>query len=202
MRYRSLVASAAVLLGVAACRGNDSGMNADLAKDLAAAKTSDALALAPHAGEQTVVSAAELSPQARMHIRSSQKSSRNVARRTPHKERVTPAVSHVAAAAPAPAPVEVASVPAPAVTPASSPTTEAPTPSPRPQPVDVPSTVDQGSQRGDGGGAGASIGVIIGAIGGAILRGGVADGDHCDPRGHRGGGILINRRGPIFRGNF
>jgi hypothetical protein len=81
------------------------------------------------------------------------------------------------------------------------------TPSPRPQPVDVPSpSSDPGAARGDGGGRGSSgtggWGGIIGAIGGAILRGGVVDGDHCDPRGHRGGGILINQRGPILRGRF
>jgi pyruvate/2-oxoglutarate dehydrogenase complex dihydrolipoamide acyltransferase (E2) component len=205
MRYGSLVASAVVLLGVAACRGNDAGMNADLAKDLAAAKTSDALALAPHAGEQTVVSAQELSPQARTRLRSSDRSTHAVAHRTPHKDRVTPAVSRVAASVPAPAPaqVEVADAPAPApVATSDAPSASAPeTPSPRPQPVDVPAQgSDQGGQRGDGNGV--SIGGIIGAIGGAILRGGVVDGDHCDPRGHGRGGILINRRGPIFRGNF
>lgn len=203
MRYRSLVASAAMLLGVAACKGKDPGMNADLAKDLDAAKTSDALALAPHAGVQSIVSATELSPQARTRLRSSARISRPVAHRTPHRDRVTPATSEAAAAAPAPAPVDVATsdAPAPVTTPVDPAATSDPAPSPRPQPVDVPYP---GSTRGDGSGGGSSIGVIIGAIGGAILRGGVVDGDHCDPRGRRGGGggILINQRGPIFRGHF
>jgi hypothetical protein len=195
MRYRSLVASATVLLGVAACRGNDAGMNADLAKDLAAAKTSDALTLAPHAGEQTVVSAQELSSKARVRLQSSARSSRTVAHRTPHTDRVKPAVSTVAANSPTPEPVDAAEAPAPVpetapVDPSATVAT-VPPPSPPPQPIDVPAQ-----------GNGVSIGGIIGAIGGAILRGGVADGDHCDPRGHGRGGILINRRGPILRGNF
>lgn len=207
MRYRSLVGSAAILLGIAACKGSDAGMNADLAKDLASAKTSDALALAPHAGTQSVVSAVELSPGARMRLQSSARSSRPVAHRTPHKDRIKAAVSEVSAATPAPAPVEVASstAPAPATTPVDPEATSAP-PSPRPQPVDAPYPGrDPGSARGgENGGGGPSVGGIIVAIGGAILRGGVVDGDRCDPRGRgsRGGGILINRRGPIFRGNY
>ncbi len=194
MRYRSLVGAAAILIGVAACKGNDAGMNADLAKDLDAAKTSDALALAPHAGDQTVVSAVELSPQARMRVRSSARSLRTVAHRTPHKDRATPAVSVVSASVPAPVEVAASTAPAPVSAPSDPAATAAP-PSPRPQPVDV-----QYPARDNG----PSIGGIIGTIGGAILRGGVVDGDRCDPRGRRsgGGGILINRRGPIFRGNY
>lgn len=194
MRYRSLIGSAAILLGIAACKGSSNQMNADLAKDLDAARTSDALALAPHSGVQTVVSAAELSPEARTRVQSSARSTRTVAHRTPHRDRVTPAVSLASAETPAPAPVEVAASAAPAssATPTDPSATASP-PVPRPQPVDVPAT---------GSGGGESIGGIIGAIGGAILRGGVVDGDHCDPRGRHGGGILINRRGPIFRGNY
>lgn len=207
MRYRSLIASTAVLLGVAACRGNDAGMNAELAKDLAAAKTSDALALAPHAGEQTVVSAQELSPKARVHLQSSERSTHAVARRAPRIDRVKPAVSNVSAETPTPEETEVATAPAPVTTPSDASTTVAdvPAPSPRPRPVDVPAQGNgQGGSVGSGNGGGGTLGGIIGAIGGAILRGGVVDGDNCDPRGrgNRGGGILINRRGPIFRGHF
>jgi hypothetical protein len=205
MRYRSLVASTAVLLGVAACRGNDTGLNADLAKDLAAAKTSDALALAPHAGEQTVVSAQELSPNARVRLQSSARSTHAVARHTPQKARVAPEVSNVASETPAPQETEVATTPVVATGPSDPAATvaTAPEPSRRPHPMDgpAPGSAQGGSQ---GGGTGETIGGIIGAIGGAILRGGVVDGDNCDPRGHRnrGGGILINRRGPILRGHF
>jgi hypothetical protein len=199
MRYGSLIASAAVLLGLAACKGNDAGMNDDLAKDLAAAKTSDALALAPHAGIQTVVSAQELSPQGRASVAQSSKSSRPVARRTSHRDRVAAPSREVAAvSAPAPEPVEVTSS-APAV---AEPTTVVV--ATRPQPVDVsyPASGSTTTRR-DGGDMGSVIGGVIGAIGGVVLRGGTVDGDHCDPRGHRGGGsILINRRGPILRGTF
>ena len=199
MRYGSLVASTAVLLGLAACKGNNAGMSDDLAKDLATAKTSDALALAPHSGLQTVVSTEELSPQGRARVAASSKASRTVAHRTPHRDRVASAPTVAVtptSAADAPAPVTI--------TPVQTASAGAATPSPRPQPVDVsyPAS-DPGSARGDGGGSG-GLGGIIGAIGGVILRGGVANGDHCDPRSHRngGGGILINRRGPILRGTF
>ncbi len=202
MRYPSLFAAAAVLVTLAACKGNDSGMSADLAKDLASAKTNDALALAPHVGMQTVVSAEELSPQGRSRVAPSRRSTRTVAHRTPHRDRVaTPTTTDIASTGPAPS--VSASAPSP------EPTVMVSAPSPRPQPVDVsyPST-GSSSGRGEGNGSGGGvggIGGIIGAIGGAILRGGVVggDGDHCDPRSNRGGGgILINRRGPILRGNF
>ncbi|MEO6866311.1 MAG: hypothetical protein ABI229_12725 [Gemmatimonadaceae bacterium] len=202
MRYGSLVASAAVLLGVAACKGKDAGMSDDLAKDLATAKTSDALALAPHAGVQTVVSTEELSPQGRARLASSSRATRLVAHHTLHRDRIPVA----SAASTTPAPVKGADAAAVTMTPVDPATTTAAS-SPRPVPVDVsyPSS-DPGATRGDGNGSGSGgiggIGGIIGAIGGAVLRGGVVDGDHCDERGHRGGGILINRRGPILRGTF
>jgi hypothetical protein len=196
MRYGSLAASAAVLFGLAACRANDAGMSDDLAKDLAAAKTSDALALAPHAGVQTVVSATELSPQARSRTAPSAKSARSVVHRTPHRDRVasTPSVAVTTVSAEA-----TDNAPAPVVTaPVQTADASVAVSSPRPQPVEVsyPST-DPGPMRGGAGG-------VIGAIGGVILRGGVGDVDHCDPRARRngGGGILINRRGPILRGTF
>ena len=208
MRYGSLVASAAVLLGVAACKGKDVGMSDDLAKDLATAKTSDALALAPRAGVQTVVSAQELSPQGRARLASSSNATRLVAHRTRHRERV-PVASAVAIT---PAPVKAADVATVTMTPVDQTTAAAVPVSPRPVPVDVSyPSADPGTARGDGGGIGGIIGAIGGVIlrggvtdgdGGVILRGGVADGDHCDPRGHRGGGILINQRGSILRGTF
>ncbi len=202
MRYGSLVASTVVLLGLAACKGNDAGVNDALAKDLASAKNSDALALAPHTGVQTIVSAQELSPQGRGRRMAQasmlRKSARTVARRTPHRDLV---------AVPVPTAIKtavVAEVPSPTVavkpTPADASVSTA-TVSQRPEqiPVQYPPT-DPDPPRVDRGG----IGGIIGAIGGVILRGGVGDGDHCDPRSHgnRGGGILINRRGPIIRGTF
>ena len=74
---------------------------------------------------------------------------------------------------------------------APSPTTE-PTPDPvapavpRPSPVPTIPTGGEGARGRDGGGpnagSGEGGGSILGGIFGAILRGGVVDGDHCDPR--------------------
>ncbi|MGI8510893.1 MAG: hypothetical protein ACR2MQ_16410, partial [Gemmatimonadaceae bacterium] len=78
--------------------------------------------------------------------------------------------------------------------------------SPRPHPVaggsyPGPNGGSVGSGRG-----GISIGDVIGVIGAVVIRGGVVDGDHCDPRGGRrrgGSGILVNDRGgAIMRGRF
>lgn len=191
MRYGSLFASAAVLLSVAACKGKDAGLNDDLAKDLAAAKTNDALTLAPHSGVQTVVSSQELSPQARAKLRSSARSTRLASSRTPHRD-VTP--STTAELDPLPAATTTSSEPAPTTEVASAapaPVDQPDVATPRPEPVAV-------SYPSGGGGFGA----VIGAIGGAILRGGVVDGDHCDRRGRHGGTILINHRGPVLRGTY
>jgi hypothetical protein len=82
--------------------------------------------------------------------------------------------------------------------PAPSPTTE-PTPDPmapavpRPSPTPIDPNGGAGARGQNGGGpnpgAGDGGGSILGGIFGAILRGGVVDGDHCDPRrdGRRGG---------------
>lgn len=193
MRYGSLVAAAAVLLGLAACKGNESGMNAELAKDLNAAKASDPLALAPHAGLQTVVSAEELSPQARAALRASSRSTRLVARHQAAES--APVQVADAPTTLAPIPETEASTEVVAASPATIVVAQAPAVmNPPAGPNDVPEPVVH--TRGEGGG----IGGILGAIGSAILRGGVVDGDHCDPRGHRG--ILINQRGPILRGTY
>lgn len=207
MRYGPLIASAAALLALAACKGNDSASDAALARDLDAARSSDAIALAPHAGVQTVVSAVELSPRERA-VGSSSRSSmlHSVARHTPlrgpssvrsgaTRSAAAPAGSSASTAS-ADEPTDVAAAPAPA--PAAPDPAATVVVSQRPQPVDVhyPPSDPSPVNGGDGG--------IIGAIGAVILRGGIGDGDHCDPRsrGRRGGGILINQRGPILRGHF
>jgi hypothetical protein len=74
---------------------------------------------------------------------------------------------------------------------APSPTTE-PTPDPmapavpRPSPTPVDPSGGEGARGQNGGGpnpgAGDGGGSILGGIFGAIIRGGVVDGDHCDPR--------------------
>jgi hypothetical protein len=199
MRYGSLFAAAAVLLSVAACKGKDARMSDDLAKDLAAAKTNDALALAPHSGVQTVVSSEELSPQARAKLRSSSRATRLVSSRVTHRD-VTP--STAADLPPLPAATSTAEAVETTAEVASATPAAVDQPAvatPRPQPVDVSYPSGEPESTHSGGG----LGGIIGAIGGAILRGGVVDGDHCDPRGRRGGGtILINHRGPILRGTY
>lgn len=47
---------------------------------------------------------------------------------------------------------------------------------------------------------------VFAAIGAVVIRGGVVDGDHCDPRAERRRRgvpeILVNNRGPVLRGNF
>jgi hypothetical protein len=77
---------------------------------------------------------------------------------------------------------------------APSPTTEAaPDPTapavPRPSPVPVDPNGGQGAHGQNGGGpsqgAGDGGGSILGGIFGVIIRGGVVDGDHCDPRTDR-----------------
>jgi hypothetical protein len=77
---------------------------------------------------------------------------------------------------------------------APSPTTE-PTPDPtapavpRPSPTPIDPNGGEGAHGQNGGGnnpgAGDGGGSILGGIFGAIIRGGVVDGDHCDPRTDR-----------------
>lgn len=104
---------------------------------------------------------------------------------------------------------------------APSPTTEqVPDPSapavPRPSPTPTNPNGGEGAHGHDGGGpnpgagngggrspgTGDGIGSIIGGIFGAILRGGVVDGDHCDPRSDGRGrrGRFPQNPGTVIRG--
>jgi hypothetical protein len=171
------------LISTAACHRKDAAKD-DLSDDLMRASSSDALALAPNsAGTTSVVSPQEqVAP--RFAIASSRKSSPH---RTPHVARETQM------AAPASAPAVAAPEPA-----APEPVAQAPVAmAPRPQPVAVsypdPASAGHGN---DGGG----IGSGRGGMGGVIIRGGTVDGDHCDPRGGRGGTqISIGRTIPVIR---
>lgn len=207
MRKRSLATAVIAVLAVSACKGNDRTMNDDLAKDVALAANQNGLALAPSNGLQTVVSAEEQSPQARSKMAPSTRSTRATPHRTPHRDRVpahhatevasvsAPAPEEAPAPSPAPAPQPVVTEPAPAV---DVPVAE----SPRPHPVDVGSSAGSGTVDAGRSGGGISIGNVIGIVlGGAILRGGVMDGDHCDPRGHRGG-ATNDRIPPTAHGRF
>jgi len=190
MRRWSLTTAALALLAIAACKGKEqqTAANDDLSKDLAAASSSDGLTMAPALHDvQTVVSAQELSPQARMHRAPSARASRPSPHRAPHRDRVTPRPSTQAASVSAPAPTTSTEVAAATPQPAAPSDNGDAAPSERPHPVDVPSTSTGGSDGSGSGrsgrhGTGIGIGDVIGVIGGVILRGGVVDGDHCDPR--------------------
>lgn len=73
--------------------------------------------------------------------------------------------------------------PSPTTEPVSDPSAPA---VPRPSPVPTDPNGGEGAHGQNGGGenpgVGGGIGAVIGGIFGAILRGGVVDGDHCDPR--------------------
>ena len=117
-----------------------------------------------------------------------------------------------AASADQPTVQEVAQTPAQP----SEATTEASAPAvPRPSPTPVNPNAGQGgsgqSGAGTSTGSGEGVGAVLGGIFGAILRGGVVDGDHCDPRTdgrHRrpspqlpndGGVYMPPPRGGIYR---
>lgn len=209
MRKRSLAAAVLAVLAVSACKAKDQGMNDELARDVALATDSGGLSLAPSHGSQMVVSAEERAPEARTHKAASARSSRVTPHRTPHRDRV--AAHHTTEVASIAAPV-AEEAPAPQPVAEQSPTENTQTQdapvadSPRPHPVAVGSYPGSGSGS-VGSGRGINIGDVIGVIGAVVIRGGVADGDHCDPRGGRGrrggSGILVNDRGgAILRGRF
>ncbi|MEO5588495.1 MAG: hypothetical protein ABIS03_02825 [Gemmatimonadaceae bacterium] len=183
-------------VALAACSG-DSRIENDLQTDLDRASTATEIALPSSSNSTQVVSAIEqATPPAPRQIASSQR----VVKHTPAPK-----------ARPAPVEVERAAVveevaPAP-VEPAPAPAEVAPLPSSRPRPV---ATNDGGNSggirvdRGRGGGMGGAIGGIGGVVIGVVLRGGVVDGDECDPRsdGRRRGGVSINNRLPVGIGTF
>jgi hypothetical protein len=166
-------------------------MSDDFKKDLDRASTASEITLPNAQPAQQVVSAIE--------------------RTTPPARKVAPS-QRVAKHKPAPTrtrePVEVQGadvseevVTAPAE-PAPEPIVQAPLPSQRPQPV-----ASTGAGSGDGviGEGRGSRGVGIGDIIGVVLRGGIVDGDDCDPRSEgrgRRGGIAINTRIPVIGGTF
>lgn len=229
MRKEVQAAAFIAAVAVSACGGGGAskgqGMSDDLARDVALLDNSTGLALAPSSGSRTVISAEERAPIARPTRAASARSSRPVARHSEHREAVKPhsSTSRVAAAAPSPEPspapsaadaapgqTEVADATTAAAAP-DAPAADAPVADPapesrRPHPVDIGAA--QGGAAGAGRRGGFGIGDVIGVIGGVVLRGGVVDGDRCDPRGRdreRRGGfpIAINDRGgPLIRGTF
>lgn len=191
MRTFVRLAGVAGALALAACSSKDK-VSDDFRKDLERASTASEITLPSAQPATQVVSAIErTTPPAPRRIAQSQR----VAKHKPAPTRT-----------PAPVEVEQADVstevePAP-VEPSPAPVTEAPLPSPRPQPV---ATTGGGAGDGAIGSGRGDHGVGIGTVIGAILRGGVVDGDDCDPRTdgrRRGGGILINNRIPVIGGTF
>ena len=188
MRMIVRFAGVAGALALAACSGKDK-VSDDFKKDLDRASTASEITLPTTQGTQ-VVSAIERTAPGPRKVANSQRVAK-------HK----PAPTHT----PAPVEVQQADVstevePAP-VQPAPEPVQQAPLPSPRPQPV---ATNSGGSGDGTIGRGHGDIGAGIGTVIGVILRGGVVDGDDCDPRteGRGRGGISINTRIPVIGGTF
>lgn len=190
-----LAGAAGVIALAAACSNDKSALSDDFKKDLDRASTASEITLPSAQSAQQVVSDIErTTPPAPRRVASSQRVAKH-----------TPAPTHT------PAPVEVQHADVSTETevapaqPAPEPVTEAPLPSPRPQPV-----AQGGSGSGDGnvGTGRGDRGIGIGDVIGVVLRGGVVDGDDCDPRheggigGVRRGGILINTRIPVIGGTF
>lgn len=192
MRTFIRLAGVAGALVLAACSGKDKSAGSDdFKKDLERASTASEITLPSGQPATQVVSAIErTTPPAPRRVAQSQR----VAKHKPAPTR-TPAPVE---ARNADVSDEVETAPA---EPAPTPVTEAPLPSPRPQPV-----ASSGGGSGDGsvgsgrGGRGIGIGDIIGVV----LRGGVVDGDDCDPRseGRGRGGISINTRIPVIGTTF
>lgn len=213
MRKGPLATALLAVFAVSACKAKDQAMNDDLARDIALASDTGGLSLAPSRGAQMVVSAEERAPEARPRRSPSARSSRAAPHRTPHRDRVAAHHSTEVASIAAPVPDEApAAQPIVAPTPTQGTADNAPTEtpgageSPRPHPVAVGSYPGSGSGSASTGRGGISIGDVIGAIGAVVIRGGVVDGDHCDPRAERrrrgAPEILVNNRGPVLRGNF
>ena len=175
-------------LAVAACSGK-TGSNDEFKKDLERAATASEIALPASQPAMQVVSSIErTTPPAPRRVAQSQRVAK-------HKPAPTNTPAPVAAEG-ADVSEDVEEAP---TTPASSPVQEVTLPSPRPQPV-----ASTGGVYGDGnvGRGRGDIGSGVGTIIGVVLRGGVVDGDDCDPRSEgrargRGATIAVNNRIPI-----
>lgn len=196
MRTFVRLAGVAGTLVFAACSGKDSAVSADLQKDLERASTASEITLPQSQPAAQVVSVIE-------------RTTPPAPRRVAQSQRVP---KHRAAPNATPAPVEVeqpdiaTEVEPQPVEPRPAPVEGVTIPSQRPQPI-----ASNGGGSGEGrmgsgrGDRGAGIGVVIGSVIGVVLRGGVVDGDECDPRtdGRRGGvHTAVNNRIPIGVGTF
>ena len=198
MRTFVKLAGVAGALVLAACSGKDSAVSADLKKDLERASTASEITLPQAQSAAQVVSAIErTTPPAPRKVAQSQRVPKHRAapKATPRPVEVEePQIATEVE----PEPVEVTQAPA------SEP---AAIPSQRPRPVASSGAGSGNGDLGRGRGRGnISIGAeVIGSVIGVVLRGGIVDGDECDPRtdGRRGGiHTPTNTRFPIGAGTF
>src|SRR3954463_3095257 len=192
MRKNYLLLAGASVVLLAACSGEKkTSMDDDLKKSLELASSSDGITLAnssPDAGQQIVSAIERTTPPAKQQAPS------NKVRRHKAAPKSPPQVVQTEAPATVNEP-EVQTV-------AQAPVADDPTPvSPRPQPASVsyPSTSSSGGDDGRVRSGGSSAGAILGTILGAVIRGGVVDGDNCDPR-TEGRNTLPNNRIPVIYG--
>ncbi|HET7564634.1 MAG TPA: hypothetical protein VFJ96_06550 [Gemmatimonadaceae bacterium] len=177
----------ALACGGKSTQSASNGMDDGLRKDLQLASSPN-LELASTAREQNkrqmVVSDIERTP-GMAPVRAATKAKAPPKPAAPARK---PTVVEVQSPTPAPAPTPTVVAQATTETPAPDPE---PSAAPRPEPPSVtyPTVPSTEGTRGRGG---------IGGIIGVVIRGGVMDGDHCDPRGTMGrrGGIAINNRLP------
>lgn len=172
-------------LALAACSGKDK-VSADFDQDLQRASTPSEITLPTSQGTQIVSAIERTTPPAPRKVAQSQR----VAKHKP-APRYNPQPVEVEQADVSP---EIEAAPA---EPAPEPVQQATLPSPRPQPV---ATTGGGAGDGTIGRGRGDTGIGIGTVIGVILRGGVVDGDDCDPRtdGRHRGGISINNRIPVI----
>jgi hypothetical protein len=174
-------------VALAACGRNGSPtrtMTDDLKRDLQAASTSDLNLASQQAGKNfALTEIGEQSTPAPAKVLRRAAGPKAVHSKTPTVKAAPE--NTVAAEASQSTTQSVAQAPSPE----PAPTSEAPAPAvPRPSPTPVNPNAGQGAPGRDGGGSsagdggGGGIGAVLGGIFGAVIRGGVVDGDHCDPR--------------------
>src|SRR3954470_1867996 len=192
MRKNYLLLAGASVVLLAACSGEKkTSMDDDLKKSLELASSSDGITLAnssPDAGQQIVSAIERTTPPAKQQAPSNKVRRHKAAPKSPPQVVETQTLATVNEP-------EVQTV-------AQAPVADDPTPvSPRPRPTSVsyPSTSSSGGDDGRVRSGGSSAGAILGTILGAVIRGGVVDGDNCDPR-TEGRNTLPNNRIPVIYG--